>query len=164
MWQVLCNSNNPYRGVHPDALQGEIKHEHLRPEIPDDTPDVLRGMMTKCWQYKPSDRPKMNVIVQTLLDSVNNFTKKTPTLSCKFEKKNLNFETKTKQLMLILNVVFLCFFLVNFFILIFFFKRRIVCMYVCVVCICCFFFCVLEAFFLVCFVFLFLKKYHGKDQ
>lgn len=70
VWQVLCNSEDPYPGVYREALQGKIQYVHLRPEIPAHTPDVLRHVMTKCWQYDPSDRPKMNFIIKTLIDLV----------------------------------------------------------------------------------------------
>lgn len=73
VWQVLCNSENPFPGVQTLELQGEIKHARLRPEIPAHTPDVLRPLMNRCWEYNPLHRPEMNDIVQTLLDdSVNN--------------------------------------------------------------------------------------------
>ncbi|XP_008235274.1 PREDICTED: probable LIM domain-containing serine/threonine-protein kinase DDB_G0287001 [Prunus mume] len=44
----------------------------LRPDIPKDCPQLLKSLMTKCWNNSPSKRPQFSEILSTLLRTNNN--------------------------------------------------------------------------------------------
>ena len=65
---MLCHDIHLFSGVNNGELHGALKYANLRPEIPADTSDILRNIMTKCWQFEPADRPGMEDIVNMLLE------------------------------------------------------------------------------------------------
>ena len=66
---MLCHASDPFPGVsNATQLFDMIKSEKRRPEIPADTCDVLRNIMTQCWQLEPQARPQMEDIVNMILE------------------------------------------------------------------------------------------------
>lgn len=64
---MVCHAHEPFPGVKTTELHGHLKFVNLRPEIPADTSDILRNIMTSCWQFEPADRPNMEEIVNMIL-------------------------------------------------------------------------------------------------
>ena len=64
---MVCHADEPFPGVKTVELHGQLKYTNLRPKISEDTSDILRSIMTGCWQFEPADRPKMEDIVNMIL-------------------------------------------------------------------------------------------------
>ena len=54
---MVCHADDPFVGIKTAELAAKIKFYDLRPQIPEDTPDILRTVMTACWQLEPALRP-----------------------------------------------------------------------------------------------------------
>ena len=67
MWQMVCHADEPYPDVENSALLSQLKFYNLMPIIPENTPDILRIVMTECWQLDPERRPNMEKIVNMIL-------------------------------------------------------------------------------------------------
>ena len=66
MWQGVCHADDPFPGVKTAELPAQLKFAELRPEIPGDTPEILRNVMTACWKLEPADRPNMEDIINMI--------------------------------------------------------------------------------------------------
>ena len=56
MWELLT-SENPYHGLHPVQLANMVLKFKMRPEIPENTPEDLKTLITRCWDQDPNNRP-----------------------------------------------------------------------------------------------------------
>ena len=66
---MVCHTNEPFPGVKTAALHSQLKFYNLRPEIPASTSDILRSVMTSCWELDPERRPNMEDIVNMILQA-----------------------------------------------------------------------------------------------
>jgi len=64
----IYTRKGPYPGMKPLSVATRVATGELVPPIPPNTPAVIQSVMTKCWQFKPEDRPDFEQIVD-ILDS-----------------------------------------------------------------------------------------------
>ncbi|KAK9168057.1 hypothetical protein Syun_000197 [Stephania yunnanensis] len=70
MWEMITGEA-AYAAYSPVQAAVGIAACGLRPEIPKDCPQVLRMVMTRCWNSCPSKRPQFSEILNMLLRSSN---------------------------------------------------------------------------------------------
>lgn len=71
LWE-LVTGEVAYSTYSPVQAAVGIAACGLRPEIPKDCPQMLRSLMTKCWNNCPSKRPQFSEILATLTRPSNN--------------------------------------------------------------------------------------------
>lgn len=66
LWEILTRIEpfGSYRSYK--ELKKAICQDHVRPEIPEDTPHTLANVMTACWHRKAGSRPSFEKICQKL--------------------------------------------------------------------------------------------------
>ncbi|XP_071951805.1 uncharacterized protein [Antedon mediterranea] len=64
LWEMLTRET-PYKGVSTFQILEGIRTSK-RPEIPDYCPGALRGLITRCWKQKASQRPSFKEILISL--------------------------------------------------------------------------------------------------
>lgn len=56
MWEIMSVGKKPYANLTNSLIMSKLESgQHL--EQPDSCPDVVYGIMEKCWQYDPKSRP-----------------------------------------------------------------------------------------------------------
>ncbi|EXB37972.1 putative serine/threonine-protein kinase [Morus notabilis] len=71
LWEMVTGEA-AYSAFSPVQAAVGIAACGLRPEIPKDCPQMLRSLMTKCWNNCPSKRPQFSEILSVLLRPNNN--------------------------------------------------------------------------------------------
>lgn len=71
LWEMVTGEA-AYSAYSPVQAAVGIAACGLRPEIPKDCPQILRSLMTKCWNNCPSKRPQFSEILSILLRPNNN--------------------------------------------------------------------------------------------
>ncbi|XP_010535354.1 PREDICTED: fibroblast growth factor receptor 2 isoform X3 [Tarenaya hassleriana] len=66
VWEMVTGEA-AYASCSPVQAAVGIAACGLRPDIPKDCPQVLRTLMTKCWNSSPSKRPNISDILSTLI-------------------------------------------------------------------------------------------------
>uniref|UniRef100_A0A3B4DCI0 Focal adhesion kinase 1 n=1 Tax=Pygocentrus nattereri TaxID=42514 RepID=A0A3B4DCI0_PYGNA len=59
MWEILMYGIKPFQGVKNNDVIGRIENGE-RLAMPPNCPPTLYSLMTKCWAYDPSKRPRFN--------------------------------------------------------------------------------------------------------
>lgn len=57
MWEILMFGIKPFQGVKNNDVIGRIENGE-RLAMPPNCPPTLYSLMTKCWAYDPSKRPR----------------------------------------------------------------------------------------------------------
>nr|XP_038031597.1 focal adhesion kinase 1 isoform X16 [Anas platyrhynchos] len=57
MWEILMHGVKPFQGVKNNDVIGRIENGERLP-MPPNCPPTLYSLMTKCWAYDPSRRPR----------------------------------------------------------------------------------------------------------
>ncbi|KAF9596673.1 hypothetical protein IFM89_012872 [Coptis chinensis] len=70
VWEMVAGEA-AYAALSPVQAAVGIAACGLRPDIPKDCPQILRSVMTKCWNSCPSKRPQFSEILALLLRSNN---------------------------------------------------------------------------------------------
>ncbi|CAH9129276.1 unnamed protein product [Cuscuta epithymum] len=76
LWE-LVTGEEAYSSFSPVQAAVGIAACGLRPEIPKDCPQILRSLMTKCWNNCPSKRPHFSEILLTLTHPCNSYNTNT---------------------------------------------------------------------------------------
>ncbi|CAJ2640356.1 unnamed protein product [Trifolium pratense] len=71
IWEMV-SGEAAYTAYSPVQAAVGIAACGLRPEIPKDCPQILKSLMTKCWNNTPSKRPEFSEIIAILLRNNNN--------------------------------------------------------------------------------------------
>ncbi|XP_061989009.1 serine/threonine-protein kinase STY8-like [Rosa rugosa] len=71
IWEMVTGEA-AYSACSPIQVAVGIVACGLRPEILKDCPQMLRSLMTKCWNNSPSKRPQFSEILSLLLRTRNN--------------------------------------------------------------------------------------------
>ncbi|KAL5814854.1 hypothetical protein ACOSQ4_025495 [Xanthoceras sorbifolium] len=71
IWEMVTGEA-AYAAFSPVQAAVGIAACGLRPEIPKDCPQLLKSLMTKCWNNCPSKRPQFSEIISILLWTNNN--------------------------------------------------------------------------------------------
>ncbi|GLT80732.1 hypothetical protein SLA2020_521560 [Shorea laevis] len=71
IWEMVTGET-AYASCSPVQAAVGIAACGLRPEIPKDCPQVLKSLMTKCWNTCPTKRPQFSEILSILLQPNNN--------------------------------------------------------------------------------------------
>ncbi|KAL5580675.1 hypothetical protein UlMin_013117 [Ulmus minor] len=71
IWEMVTGEV-AYSAFSPVQAAVGIAACGLRPEIPKDCPQMLKSLMTKCWNNSPTKRPQFSEILSILLRSNNN--------------------------------------------------------------------------------------------
>ncbi|CAN1201118.1 Serine/threonine-protein kinase STY8 [Linum perenne] len=71
IWEMVTGEA-AYGSYSPVQAAVGIAACGLRPEIPKECPQILRSLMTKCWNNVPSKRPQFSEILSVLLQCYNN--------------------------------------------------------------------------------------------
>ncbi|KAL6078326.1 Vascular endothelial growth factor receptor 3 [Balamuthia mandrillaris] len=66
LWEIVNFGEEPYPHLSLVQAALAVVDQRATPEIPEDIPEVLQGIMKACWQYDPKDRPTMDDIVSML--------------------------------------------------------------------------------------------------
>ncbi|PNT57092.1 hypothetical protein POPTR_001G280700v4 [Populus trichocarpa] len=74
VWEMVTGEA-AYAAYSPVQAAVGIAACGLRPEIPKDCPQLLKSLMTKCWNNSPSKRPKFSEILSILLRPSNNINR-----------------------------------------------------------------------------------------
>ncbi|KAM9308655.1 focal adhesion kinase 1 [Gastrophryne carolinensis] len=70
MWEILMYGVKPFQGVKNNDVIGRIENGERLP-MPPNCPPTLYSLMTKCWAYDPSRRPRFTELkaqLSTILD------------------------------------------------------------------------------------------------
>ncbi|XP_054844698.1 protein-tyrosine kinase 2-beta isoform X3 [Eublepharis macularius] len=67
MWEILSYGKQPFFWLENKDVIGVLEKGDRLPK-PDACPPVLYTLMTRCWDYDPSDRPKFKELVCSLSD------------------------------------------------------------------------------------------------
>uniref|UniRef100_A0A3B3QKH1 non-specific protein-tyrosine kinase n=1 Tax=Paramormyrops kingsleyae TaxID=1676925 RepID=A0A3B3QKH1_9TELE len=70
MWEILMHGVKPFQGVKNNDVIGRIENGE-RLAMPPNCPPTLYSLMTKCWAYDPSKRPRFTELkgqLSTILD------------------------------------------------------------------------------------------------
>ncbi|XP_044504812.1 dual specificity protein kinase shkB-like [Mangifera indica] len=70
IWEMVTGEA-AYAAFSPVQAAVGIAACGLRPEIPKDCPQMLKSLMTKCWNNLPTKRPQFSEIISVLLQSNN---------------------------------------------------------------------------------------------
>ena len=65
VWQ-LVTKKHPYKGMKYAEVVNHVVRDNKRLEIPDDTHDLVKGLMKRCWEKDPELRPKFNDVMEVL--------------------------------------------------------------------------------------------------
>lgn len=71
IWEMVTGEI-AYSAYSPVQAAVGIAACGMRPDIPKDCPQILRSLMTKCWNNYPPKRPQFSEILMTLARSINN--------------------------------------------------------------------------------------------
>ncbi|KDP45777.1 hypothetical protein JCGZ_17384 [Jatropha curcas] len=74
IWEMVTGEA-AYAACSPVQAAVGIAACGLRPDIPDDCPQILKSLMTKCWNNYPSKRPQFSEILSILSRFSNNSTR-----------------------------------------------------------------------------------------
>uniref|UniRef100_G3UCQ3 Focal adhesion kinase 1 n=1 Tax=Loxodonta africana TaxID=9785 RepID=G3UCQ3_LOXAF len=74
MWEILMHGVKPFQGVKNNDVIGRIENGERLP-MPPNCPPTLYSLMTKCWAYDPSRRPRFTEL-KAQLSSVYLYEKK----------------------------------------------------------------------------------------
>ncbi|KAG6793018.1 serine/threonine-protein kinase roco5 isoform X1 [Populus alba x Populus x berolinensis] len=74
VWEMVTGEA-AYAAYSPVQAAVGIAACGLRPEIPKDCPQLLKSLMTKCWNNSPSKRPTFSEILSILLRPSNNINR-----------------------------------------------------------------------------------------
>ncbi|KAL6046695.1 Tyrosine-protein kinase abl1 [Balamuthia mandrillaris] len=66
LWEIVNFGEEPYADLSLVQAAIAVVDQRATPGIPEDIPEVLKGIMKACWQYDPKDRPTMDDIVSML--------------------------------------------------------------------------------------------------
>lgn len=68
MWEALSYGARPYEGMDSVEILRFLNANEKRQRLPSPpaTPAPIQDLMTKCWSFRPEDRPTFAEIVQTL--------------------------------------------------------------------------------------------------
>lgn len=66
IWEMVTGEA-AYSACSPVQAAVGIAACGLRPDIPKDCPQILKSLMTKCWNSCPSKRPQFSDILSLLL-------------------------------------------------------------------------------------------------
>lgn len=68
LWEGLSYGARPYEGMDSESIMRflNVNGQQQRLPHPKGTPDPIKDLMTRCWSYRPEDRPNFGQIVQTL--------------------------------------------------------------------------------------------------
>lgn len=66
VWEMVTGEA-AYSAYSPVQAAVGIAACGLRPDIPKDCPQILRGLMMKCWNNIPSKRPQLSEILSILM-------------------------------------------------------------------------------------------------
>ncbi|WZZ22884.1 hypothetical protein YC2023_124271 [Brassica napus] len=100
LWEMVTGEE-AYGSCSPVQAAVGIAACGLRPEIPKECPQVLRYLMTKCWNTCPSTRPSFSHIHCVLLRAI----------SRRLEQLQLRQSMRSDQRWSLLSIIFLLFFL-----------------------------------------------------
>ncbi|XP_061481850.1 protein-tyrosine kinase 2-beta isoform X2 [Rhineura floridana] len=67
MWEILSFGKQPFFWLENKDVIGVLEKGDRLPK-PDACPPILYALMTRCWDYDPSDRPKFKELVCSLSD------------------------------------------------------------------------------------------------
>ena len=65
VWQ-LVTKKHPYKGMKYNEVVNHVVKDNKRLEIPNDTHDLVKGLMKQCWDKDPDLRPKFNDVMEIL--------------------------------------------------------------------------------------------------
>ena len=65
MWEILSYGKQPFFWLENKDVIGVLERGDRLPK-PDLCPPVLYTLMTRCWDYDPSERPKFKDLVCSL--------------------------------------------------------------------------------------------------
>lgn len=65
MWEILMHGIKPFQGVKNNDVIGRIENGERLP-MPPNCPPTLYSLMTKCWAYDPSRRPRFTELKSQL--------------------------------------------------------------------------------------------------
>ncbi|XP_036904505.1 focal adhesion kinase 1 isoform X3 [Sturnira hondurensis] len=82
MWEILMHGVKPFQGVKNNDVIGRIENGERLP-MPPNCPPTLYSLMTKCWAYDPSRRPR--------------FTELKAQLSAVLEEEKLQHEERLRM-------------------------------------------------------------------
>jgi len=61
MWEIFGYGSTPYPGMTNSKAREMIEAGYRMPG-PENVPDVIYQLMTRCWQYEPEQRPRFSEI------------------------------------------------------------------------------------------------------
>ena len=64
-WEILT-AGRPYAGIPKEQFKQALLQEHIRPEIPQDTPVVFQRLLESGWATDPRERPTANQMLAQL--------------------------------------------------------------------------------------------------
>lgn len=70
LWEMATLASQPYQGLSNDEVLRYVIDCGVM-QKPDNCPDKLYSLMTKCWQYKPASRPTFLQLCAELLDDAS---------------------------------------------------------------------------------------------
>ncbi|TRY66891.1 hypothetical protein DNTS_028506, partial [Danionella cerebrum] len=80
MWEILMYGVKPFQGVKNNDVIGRIENGE-RLAMPPNCPPTLYSLMTKCWAYDPSKRPRFTELKAQLRSGLNATAPQSATLS-----------------------------------------------------------------------------------
>ena len=65
VWQ-LVTKKHPYKGMKYTEVVNHVVKDNKRLDIPEDTHELVKGLMKQCWEKEPDKRPKFNDVMEVL--------------------------------------------------------------------------------------------------
>ncbi|XP_063305900.1 non-receptor tyrosine-protein kinase TNK1-like isoform X2 [Pelobates fuscus] len=69
LWEMFTYGQEPWLGLSGRQILMKIDREGERLERPDDCPQALYSVMTKCWAHRPDHRPNFNSLIGLLQEA-----------------------------------------------------------------------------------------------
>jgi len=68
LWEGLSYGAKPYEGMASESIMRFLTENGLQQRLPppNGTPDPIKDLLTKCWAYRPEERPNFGQVVQAL--------------------------------------------------------------------------------------------------